>query len=220
MNSILPKNKLILLKHLDNRRENDSIPNYFAFHYRLDIDECIKEFWNNHLITYASVTDTLKHCTIQQLKSMLSEHGLSVSGNKGILIERLAVNVDENTLFQNLDKYIIVTDEGKKLLESLSDDDWNNRFPIRPKLSDEERFKQRFVKSINELELSRKLRVHLPVRYTVHTVKDITVCEYCKSFEGRELDIKDAVVGINYPPFEKCTCSCCRCFTVSEIMDK
>ena len=49
--------------------------------------------------------------------------------------------------------------------------------------------------------------------YTIEHMNDERTCEYCKQFEGRSLPLCNAQVGVNFPPFYKCTSNYCRCFT-------
>lgn len=52
--------------------------------------------------------------------------------------------------------------------------------------------------------------------YKIATLNDEHTCPYCKSFENKVLDLNNAVVGINYPPFNKCQNKFCRCFATHD----
>lgn len=48
--------------------------------------------------------------------------------------------------------------------------------------------------------------------YTIRSMGDERCCGFCKMMEGHTFEVSEAMFGINYPPFQKCTCSYCRCF--------
>jgi hypothetical protein len=55
----------------------------------------------------------------------------------------------------------------------------------------------------------------IPFKYKIKSLGDS--CECCKALEDKEFDLKDAVIGVNYPPFNNCTCDVCRCFASHNI---
>ena len=56
--------------------------------------------------------------------------------------------------------------------------------------------------------------------YTIRTCKDERVCSACSDMEGKSFNALDAVIGYNYPPFDKCSCEFCRCFASFDIGTK
>ena len=56
--------------------------------------------------------------------------------------------------------------------------------------------------------------------YTIRTCKDNRVCPACSAMEGKSYNALEAVIGYNYPPFDKCTCDFCRCFASFDIGNK
>lgn len=50
------------------------------------------------------------------------------------------------------------------------------------------------------------------VKYVIHTMKDERVCKVCKKREGKTFLASKAELGVNFPPFDDCTCECCRCY--------
>lgn len=207
------KEQLILLRYLHNRLENATIPNYFSDRYNLHATECIKEFWHNGLIEYATIDVVAEHYSIQQIKKILSEHNLPISGNKTALIERLISNIDESVLMTDFKKYVVVSDKGWELLNNnLSEDEYFNRNVIKRHIPT---YEERLQKSIADIEKLKKS----PVKwiYTIRTMKDGAVCEHCRELEGKTFSSKDAVPGVNYPPFKDCKCEFCRCYASHDI---
>lgn len=56
--------------------------------------------------------------------------------------------------------------------------------------------------------------------YTIRTCKDNRVCPACSMMEGKSFNAIDAVIGYNYPPFDKCSCDFCRCYASFSIETK
>ena len=48
--------------------------------------------------------------------------------------------------------------------------------------------------------------------YTIRTCNDEKTCPICSAYEGVDMDILNAKIGENYPPFNECKCEVCRCF--------
>lgn len=209
----LSKEKLILLRYIHNSPESDVFPNFFSNRYHLNTAECIKEFWDNGLIEYATVDVVVSHYSVQRIKKILSEHNLPVSGNKSTLIERLLSNIDESILTANSKKYIVLSSKGKDILkDNLSEEEYFNRNVIRRTIPT---FEERLQKSITEIEELKKLSVKWT--YTIRTMGDRGVCEHCGALEGKTFNLTDAIPGINYPPFKDCKCEFCRCLALHDF---
>lgn len=57
----------------------------------------------------------------------------------------------------------------------------------------------------------------MSVKYTIRTMNDERVCDHCRNIEGIEFDVDDAIIGVNYPPFDGCTCGYCRCYASIKL---
>ena len=297
MDISLNTSELILLKYLNDFKQGEQLPNYFSSQHGLNVEDCIKKFWDNRLISYSPVNDVLKHYTIPQLKSILSDNNLSVSGKKNMLIERIIANIDIDLLESKLDKYISITPKGKEQLETLSDDEYKNRYSLNyliPNIENlmtsiinndfidigtnipfEDTYDKYTIKSCqsfyktsslsNEVKaiiilgflqgnrpetIQQSIRYYLSINvdisnihrgiawirsyseltklkdyeneqikyiYTIKTAKDNSVCSYCNSLQDKTFDLADAIIGVNYPPFNSCTCEHCRCYATHKI---
>lgn len=67
----------------------------------------------------------------------------------------------------------------------------------------------RVFRAICELNSAKSVS---SVKYTIRTMSDERVCDHCRNIEGIEFDVSDAIIGVNYPPFDGCTCGYCRCY--------
>lgn len=83
---------------------------------------------------------------------------------------------------------------------------------------------KRIIRSFDEIisgsELSAALNngsSGLTMFYEIKSVKDGCVCEHCKELEGSKFLYADAVIGVNYPPFDCCTGEYCRCMALSKM---
>ncbi len=213
----LDKSKLILLKSLDDFEAFAALPNYYVYIHNLDVEQCTKMFLDADLITYAPVNIALNHCTVAELKDMLSEYGLPISGNKNILINRLVENIDNNALQSKLKRYTIVTELGARVLDAyFKKEDFDKRYSFNKfEQSKEERFVNRYIEAVKTVEKMKKTPI--PYVYTIRSCGDEAVCKHCKKMYGKKFNIKDAVVGINYPPFKDCTCDFCRCYASHDL---
>lgn len=72
----------------------------------------------------------------------------------------------------------------------------------------------RVFKAICELNSAKSVSA---VKYTIRTMNDERVCDHCRTVEGVEFDVDDAIIGVNYPPFDGCTCGYCRCYASFEL---
>lgn len=66
--------------------------------------------------------------------------------------------------------------------------------------------------ALQHLLVAKQTREFIPFFYTVKTAADEQVCPICREYEGKKFDVLEAIPGINYPPFDGCTCGHCRCY--------
>lgn len=80
----------------------------------------------------------------------------------------------------------------------------------------------RVFKAICELDSAKSASEEMrnsamSVKYTIKTMNDERVCDHCRNIEGIEFDVDDAIIGVNYPPFDGCACGYCRCYASIEL---
>lgn len=122
--------QLLLLKYLDKSKEGDRYPSYFHFIYGINPEECVKQFWSENLIAYATSDVSLKKYTLAQLKAIADTYGLEKTGKKTVLIDRIINNVSVSDLEREIkQKYIVITDKGIQLINNSNIDfEYNNRY--------------------------------------------------------------------------------------------
>lgn len=83
---------------------------------------------------------------------------------------------------------------------------------------------KRIIQSLDEIISGKKLSAAfnngssgLTMFYEIKSVKDGCVCEHCKELEGSKFLYEDAIIGVNYPPFNCCTSEYCRCMALSKM---
>lgn len=74
----------------------------------------------------------------------------------------------------------------------------------------------RIITAIDDLISQKSLRDYMS-HYTIQSMQDSRTCPYCKRLQDKLLNIADAVIGVNYPPFDHCTDEYCRCFVSLDI---
>lgn len=67
------------------------------------------------------------------------------------------------------------------------------------------------------LEMKDYAEIFPKSKYTIHTMKDERTCKVCKKREGKSFPVSKAEFGVNYPPFDDCTCEYCRCYASISI---
>lgn len=117
--SLTNANLIVLdfLKKLKGHRPNERYE-IFYFSKRSFVNKwynfCIKE----ELLTISSGYEILPFCTVDELKSILKEHSLKVSGRKAELVERIKENVAESEL--HLIPSLALTDKGIKIYDTFT----------------------------------------------------------------------------------------------------
>ena len=117
--SLTNANLIVLdfLKKLKGHRPNER---YEIFYFRKKsfvnkwYDFCI----NEELLPISSGYEILPFCTVDELKSILKEHSLKVSGRKAELVERIKENVAESEL--HLIPSLALTDKGIKIYDTFT----------------------------------------------------------------------------------------------------
>jgi hypothetical protein len=69
------------------------------------INKILNDFLEVELLTTSSFQDNIKCATIPELRAFLKKNGMSISGSKNILIERILDSIDEDVINCDFDKY-------------------------------------------------------------------------------------------------------------------
>ena len=116
---LLPGDIIMLWRIGFNTFTNEStIPQYFEYRYGVNSEASIALLLKLGFASVAGVIDSLDLLTTPQLKRILKDRGLAVSGKKGDLLQRVVTNIPQETLAKlfSIRRYQI-TDAGKAILK-------------------------------------------------------------------------------------------------------
>ena len=100
-------------------KPKNGYPGFWWFKYGIrDVGHALLSLEQRGFLQWASAKDTIKHLKIDELKQVLTDAGLSASGRKADLIERITAYVPEDkiTAFSHTPKYML-TEKGKLELQ-------------------------------------------------------------------------------------------------------
>ena len=116
-----PKFKFAYVLYLDeiNKNPNKSIKNdYYKANYDTSLTKIKKQAREDEFIGEGSPLIAAKSATVKDLKKLLKEHDLMVSGTKDELIERLGENLTEEELKEVFPKKVFaVSEKGLEFIE-------------------------------------------------------------------------------------------------------
>ena len=116
-----PKFKFAYVLYLDeiNKNPNKSIKNdYYKSNYDTSLTKIKKQAKEDEFIGEGSPLIAAKSATVKDLKKLLKDHDLMVSGTKDELIERLGENLTEEELKEVFPKKVFsVSEKGREFIE-------------------------------------------------------------------------------------------------------
>ena len=94
-------------------------PEYFRSKYGIGFpNELFSKLAKEGLIKPASVSDSLPHLKLPELKEIATQYGIKTSGKKDELCQRIIEQVPESELDKHVsDRYWVITDAGKELMK-------------------------------------------------------------------------------------------------------
>lgn len=112
--------EIIFLDFIDGKDENVHISESWKFNYGIDANKTITKLINLQYLVYKNdLVRNISKSTIPELKLVLKNNNLKVTGKKQELVERLLGNIDTDYLDRIFNKKIfIVTSLGKRLIEN------------------------------------------------------------------------------------------------------
>lgn len=108
--------EILLLSYMDGMKIDRKLPNYFNMIYGLDTGRSYEKIKSKGYITYAPIEYALNREIMSELKNILKENDLKVSGKKAELVERICENVPRDALSKYENMYYKTTQEGQKIL--------------------------------------------------------------------------------------------------------
>ena len=116
--------KAFLKKIINQPVKNPYIAGYWEWQYCIKHEELIEKLLSNGYLIITNAIDNLNYMTIPELKNVLRQANLKVSGNKQNLIKRINVNIAKNDLCNyvtDLKERYTITENGFKEIENLPD---------------------------------------------------------------------------------------------------
>ena len=104
----------ILILHLNKNRELEKkLKSFYLLENQINVDEILNKLINLDYLDIKSNFDvSLFYLKVPELKEILREYKLKLSGNKPELIERIKTNIDENAI--KLPQVYVPTSKGIK----------------------------------------------------------------------------------------------------------
>lgn len=109
--------EIILLDWLNGKEETREAPGYFAYTYGINWLNSKKMLIRQNFLRIGTPSEGLSTLKVAELKIILKENNLGVSGKKKDLIDRIKTNVQESKYSSKILKTYVLTDKGNKYLE-------------------------------------------------------------------------------------------------------
>lgn len=91
---------IFLLSKIQNSKVSYTLPDYWYKGLADSFEDLVSILINQGLLAYSDLQENLDNTTLPDLKKVLKDCGLSVSGKKTILIDRALNNIQHDTLWQ------------------------------------------------------------------------------------------------------------------------
>lgn len=110
--------EILFLWYLDGTEASgENIAGYWTHDYHIDYGSVTKKFFSYGYLEFADTTIKLANQKVPELKKLLSENGLPVSGKKDILIQRIIENIPAEKTDQAFPRdSFALTPSGKELV--------------------------------------------------------------------------------------------------------
>ena|SRR5699024_3146690 len=110
--------EIVLLDWLINKTTNVNYPGYFYFRYGIDAPRSAKKLIKRSYLTDGSLMDSLPALKVNELKSILRDNDLKVSGVKKELIQRIQTKLSDKHISKYIDETkLVLTTKGKKVID-------------------------------------------------------------------------------------------------------
>lgn len=97
----------------------NSFQQFWKYRYDTEPYELLNWLYNNDFIELDSIDNSLKHKTVNELKTILSNNNLKISGKKDDLINRISSTLNEEQISQYIpERYYRLTQFGNEILNN------------------------------------------------------------------------------------------------------
>ena len=99
--------------------ESEKFPQYWLYRYGIkNVSAILEDLYKKGFLKYADIGVTIGKHNAEELKSILKEHGLKVTGKKSVLVSRILENVSVSEIESIFtERYYDITDIGEKEIE-------------------------------------------------------------------------------------------------------
>lgn len=222
---ILPGD-VILLMWLNKKSEEVEPPLYFKYDYGIDAISHRKKLISAGYLEPANPQESLRVLLVPQLKNILRENKLPVSGRKDELIDRIKTNLEAKSYEKSISETILTTSsQGKQLLKQYREltlahkhNSKDGIINVATALNHSQKELQNQLDSFyNSENISNRMLSELKDsetnKYQISSTLDKSTCTKCGSMDLKVFQTSNAKFGINFPPFH----DGCRCIVDSYI---
>ncbi|WP_195935759.1 SAP domain-containing protein [Lactococcus lactis] len=149
----IPLGSLVLLWWSEGKKVDSTVPQYFLYDYSINSKKEVEKLFSKGYLRWSTPKEHLKSLKVPELKNILADNDLPVSGRKKIeLIERIKTNITDETL----SKYITakssykVTEPGEILLKKYSNIIWGHKNNSQDGTINAFTFEKRLIETPNE----------------------------------------------------------------------
>lgn len=108
---------IIFLERSDGHEIGSDFPQYFKYEYNANSDLLLEKALENNHLTKSEPIYNVERAKVSEIKDVLRNHNLKVSGKKNELVERIKTNLTEEEIKNEfLGSYYILTEQGMKLV--------------------------------------------------------------------------------------------------------
>lgn len=156
--SIDPVLVVFLERTEGNKAGDKSFPGYYEYRYNRKPDKLLKKALKKGYLVESDYKFNMYQTTNANLKDILREYDLKVSGVKDELVKRLLKNIDEEELKSIFDQsYYQLSDSGKKLVENNQHVIYYHKKLDKAEISLKEYHETYITEELNKYEVAIKL---------------------------------------------------------------
>lgn len=109
-NNLLP-GEIVLLDWLSGKSDDGDYPKYFSYNYGIDPHRSTEKLIKQGYLEYASALESISTLKVSELKEILRDNDLKLSGNKSLLVDRIKNNFSEEMIKKYINNLSLKTTE-------------------------------------------------------------------------------------------------------------
>lgn len=203
------REKFLLAFLIGRNAQTPGVAKYWTIEFNTNFNEVIQRFISGGYLEIREDLDLeFSYFSVPELKNLLRENELPVSGRRQELIDRLKNNLPEDELYKffgGRHRFFIGTPKSEQIKADYRAGLLNSHPKPAP-------YNYDVQKRIAESEL-RSYKESSIEKYEILGADITNACDKCMKMNGKVLQVSRAVIGVNFPPFcEKCRCTTVACF--------